>query len=67
MATAAAIDRLVHHSVILEFADVVTFRNPDRDNNTIGRDNNTGAVSAPSPEEPKNARNSRSNRPKTKR
>ena len=67
MATAAAIDRLVHHSVILEFADVVTFRNPDRDNNTGGRDNNPGALPAPSPKEPKNTRNSRSNRPKTKR
>lgn len=26
MTTAAAIDRVVHHSVILEFADVTTFR-----------------------------------------
>jgi len=59
MATAAAIDRLVHHSVILEFADVITFRNP--------RDNNTGAVSAPSAEDVKTAQKSRSTHSKAKR
>lgn len=52
MATAAAIDRLVHHSVILEFASVITFRNPDPDN--------AGAATAPSPEEVKNGRKPRS-------
>jgi len=59
MATAAAIDRLVHHAVILEFADVVTFRNPDPDR--------PGAAVAPSHEKTGNRRNSRSNRTKTKR
>jgi DNA replication protein DnaC len=57
MATAAAIDRLVHHSVILEFANVVTFRNPD----------NAGAATAPSPEEVKNSRRARAKRSKAKR
>lgn len=32
MATAAAVDRLVHHAVVLEFADVQTFRGPRNDN-----------------------------------
>jgi len=59
MATAAAIDRLVHHSVVLEFRDVVTFRNPERDNN--------GAQAVPSHEEAKNSRVSGANRPKAKR
>ena len=59
MATAAAIDRLVHHSAILEFADVVTFRNPDPPT--------PGAATAPSPQETKNRRNSRPNRTKAKR
>jgi DNA replication protein DnaC len=31
MATAAAVDRLVHHAVVLEFADVPTFRGPRND------------------------------------
>lgn len=34
MATAAAVDRLVHHAVVLEFADVQTFRGPHSDNYT---------------------------------
>jgi DNA replication protein DnaC len=59
MATAAAIDRLVHHSVILEFADVVTFRNPDQPT--------SGATAAPSPKETGNRRNSRPNRTRAKR
>lgn len=63
MATAAAIDRLVHHSVILEFANVITYRNPDPDN--------TGAATtpspAPSPEEVKNSHKPRSKKPKAKR
>jgi len=59
MATAAAIDRLVHHAVILEFANVVTFRNPDP--------NNPGAATALSPQETKNGRKSQSNPSKAKR
>lgn len=56
MATAAAIDRLVHHSVILEFANVVTYRNPD-----------PGSVATALPrEELKNGRRHRS-KPKSKR
>jgi DNA replication protein DnaC len=59
MATAAAIDRLVHHAVILEFANVVTFRTPGPDT--------PGAAAAPSPKELKQRRRSRTNRAKSKR
>lgn len=51
MATAAAIDRIVHHSVILEFANVITYRNPEPDT--------AGAATAPSTQELKNGRKSR--------
>jgi DNA replication protein DnaC len=58
MATAAAIDRLVHHAVILEFANVVTYRNPDADQ--------PGSPIEPAPPKEKNDRRSRS-RGKSKR
>lgn len=59
MATAAAIDRIVHHSVILEFANVITYRNPDP--------NNPGAPTAPQPEEVRNSPKPRAKTPKAKR
>lgn len=63
MATAAAIDRLVHHAVILEFANVITYRNPDPAN--------PGAATAPPPEEMRNSEtkntSNRSRRAKSKR
>lgn len=57
MATAAAIDRIVHHSVIFEFANVITYRNPEAD--TAAR------ATAPPPKEVKNTSKSRPTTTKT--
>jgi DNA replication protein DnaC len=60
MATAAAIDRLVHHSVVLEFVDVTTYRNPERDNYT-------GAATAPPAKEDRSGRRPRKLKDKSKK